>query len=136
MFKVRYYLENEFNTSIYDGVSPITISKKSPHLILDKKGQPAFYIGAITHPNSFTEHSNTTFIFLIFSFISILLGLYFITRAHHYFALLSFITLLIIRYLFIYYLPINFFSNQEYQSASLFPFNSLSPNILGFIQVS
>jgi len=127
------YLEKEFNTSIYDGLCPITISKKSPYLILDKKGHPAFYIGAAIHPNSFTEHSNATFIFLIFSFISILLGLYFITRAHHYFALLSFFALLIIRYLSIYYIPINFFSNQEYQSASLFPFNSLSPNILGFI---
>lgn len=125
------YLENEFNRSIYNGVCPITITKKSPYSIRDKKGRSAFFISNRTKSNPFTDHSNITFIFLIFSFISFLLGLYFITRGHHYPALISFFALIIIRYLAIYYIPINLFSNQEYQSASLFPFNTLFPTILG-----
>jgi signal transduction histidine kinase len=125
------YLENEFNRSIYDGVCPITITKKSTHSIHDNKGKPAFFISNTTQSNPFTDHSNTTFIFLMFSFIAFLLGLYFITRGHHYPALISFFLLILIRYLAIYYVPINLFSNQEYQSASLFPFNTLFPTILG-----
>ena len=124
------YLENEFNRSIYDGVCPITITKKSPYSIHDNKGKPAFFISNRTQSNPFTDHSNITFIFLMFSLISFLLGLYFITRGHHYPALISFFVLILIRYLAIYYVPINLFSNQEYQSASLFPFNTLFPTIL------
>ncbi len=125
------YLQNVFNPAIYDGVCPITITKKSPYSIRDKKGRTAFFISSTNQSNPFTDHSNITFIFLIFSFISFLLGLYFITRGHHYLALISFFALIIIRYLAIYYIPINLFSNQEYQSASLFPFNTLFPTILG-----
>ncbi len=127
------YLENVFNTSIYKGVCPITICPKSNYLIHNKKGAPAFYITNPNQTNSFASHSNTTFLFLILSFISLLLGFYVITKVRPYSAFITFLTLLLIRYLAIYYIPITIFSNQEYQSASLFPFNTLFPNILGLI---
>jgi signal transduction histidine kinase len=127
------YLENVFNKSIYKGSCDVVISPQGRCEITDKKGVHAFFISTTTPSNPFTDHSNLTFLLLSFSFISLLLGLYIITKRQSYFAVITFLTLIFIRYLAIYYIPINLFSNQEYQSASLFPFNNLSPNILGFI---
>jgi signal transduction histidine kinase len=127
------YLENTFNTLIYNGPATIVLSKTGSYSIKDNKGKHIFYIKNNPIPNSFAENGNITFVLLVLSFAFLLFGLYFLTKNNPIYSLFSLIILIAIRIFVFYYLPIDIFHNQEYQSANLFALNGLFPNILSLL---
>ena len=127
------YLENTFNTSIYNGPATIVLSKTGSYSIKDNKGKHIFYIKDNPNPNSFAENGNITFVLLVLSSAFLLFGLYFLTRNNLIYSLLSLIILIATRIFVLYYLPTDIFHNQEYQSANLFALNGLFPNILSLL---
>jgi two-component system, NtrC family, nitrogen regulation sensor histidine kinase NtrY len=127
------YLENTFNTSIYNGPATIVVSKTGSYSIKDNKGKHIFYIKNNPNPNSFAANSNITFVLLVLSCVFLLFGLYFLTRNNPIYSVFSLIILIAIRVFVLYYLPTDIFHNQEYQSANLFALNGLFPNILSLL---
>ena len=127
------YLENTFNTSIYNGPATIVVSKTGSYSIKDNKGKHIFYIKNKPKPNSYAANSNITFVLLVLSCVFLLFGLYFLTKNKPIYSLFSLVILIAIRIIALYYLPIEIFHNQEYQSANLFALNSLFPNILSLL---
>jgi len=135
LIKTQYQFENEylvnaFNLKIYEGMANISLNESKGEKVYDQKGKYLFSILECQHIITVQSRAPQIFILIVFSFLFFSCGLYFLFSPTNKKIFIGIVSLLVLRVFFIYFPFPDTWNDLDFNSASLFAWNFLFPNLL------
>jgi len=135
LIKTQYQFENEylvnaFNPRIYEGMSNISLNKLKGEKVFDEKGKYLFSVLECQYLKTVQSKAPQIFLLIVLAFLCFSCGLYFLFSPSNKRILVGISSLVIARVFFIYFPFPNTWYELDFNSASLFAWNVLFPNLL------